>query len=145
MSAVHFPEAVNLSFASHHNGQPSPLDPVSIVSSSSTATNPKSADDRQCSIRGCNKLLLPDSGNLRMCDTCRTRHRVYANTKRAKRKMEKAALGQWEPDISTEDVAAWIPDSPILNEPGSSQASSVVRNVPRTTDGNGHEVSRFAS
>jgi hypothetical protein len=28
-----------------------------------------------------------------MCDVCRGRHRVYATTKRAKRKMEKAAVG----------------------------------------------------
>jgi hypothetical protein len=140
MSAVHFPEAANLSFASHHNGQPSPLDTVSVVSSPS-ATNPKSANDRQCSIRGCNKLVLPDSGHLRMCDTCRTRHRVYANTKRAKRKMEKA---EWDHDIGTEDVAAWIPNSPILNAPGSSRESSAAQNVPRNASGNGHEVSHFA-
>lgn len=27
-----------------------------------------------------------------MCDACRSRHRIYASTKRAKRKLEKAAI-----------------------------------------------------
>ena len=47
---------------------------------------------RYCSVRGCTSILPQGYGN-KMCDTCRGRHRIYASTKRAKRKMEKAALG----------------------------------------------------
>ncbi|PCH44922.1 hypothetical protein WOLCODRAFT_165497 [Wolfiporia cocos MD-104 SS10] len=47
---------------------------------------------RHCSVRGCNKPLQFDYKH-KMCEECRGRHRVYANTKRAKRKMEKAAMG----------------------------------------------------
>ena len=43
-----------------------------------------------CSVRGCKGHVLPDSRN-KMCDDCRGRHRIYANTKRARRKLEKAA------------------------------------------------------
>lgn len=52
---------------------------------------------RYCSVRGCTSVLPLDYGN-KMCDVCRSRHRIYASTKRAKRKMEKAALGSgWTP------------------------------------------------
>lgn len=54
---------------------------------------------RYCSVRGCTSVLPLNYGN-KMCDMCRGRHRVYASTKRAKRKMEKAALGMqngWTP------------------------------------------------
>ncbi|THH09620.1 hypothetical protein EW146_g8635 [Bondarzewia mesenterica] len=47
---------------------------------------------RHCSVKGCSKAL-PVGYTLKMCDACRGRHRIYANTKRAKRKMEKAAVG----------------------------------------------------
>ena len=43
-----------------------------------------------CSVRGCKGHVLPESRN-KMCDDCRGRHRTYANTKRARRKLEKAA------------------------------------------------------
>ena len=46
---------------------------------------------KQCSVKGCNETLSSDDTN-KMCDGCRGRHRIYANTKRAKRKLEKAAL-----------------------------------------------------
>ena len=51
---------------------------------------------RRCSVKGCSKLL-PDAYALKMCDACRGRHRIYANTKRAKRKQEKAAVGAAQP------------------------------------------------
>ncbi|KAF5383235.1 hypothetical protein D9615_004919 [Tricholomella constricta] len=46
---------------------------------------------RTCSVRGCSQPLLPESTN-KMCEACRGRHRVYASTKRARRKLEKAAV-----------------------------------------------------
>lgn len=46
---------------------------------------------KQCSVKGCTETLTSDDTN-KMCDGCRSRHRVYANTKRARRKLEKAAL-----------------------------------------------------
>jgi hypothetical protein len=52
-----------------------------------------SINARKCSVRGCTKMIPSGSDN-KMCEMCRSRHRVYATTKRAKRKMEKAALSQ---------------------------------------------------
>lgn len=46
---------------------------------------------RRCSVKGC-PIELPAGSNLKMCDGCRGRHRMYATTKRRRRKMEKAAL-----------------------------------------------------
>jgi hypothetical protein len=46
---------------------------------------------KQCSVKGCTETLTSDDTN-KMCDGCRSRHRVYANTKRARRKLEKAAI-----------------------------------------------------
>lgn len=46
---------------------------------------------KQCSVKGCTETLTSDDTN-KMCDACRSRHRVYANTKRARRKLEKAAI-----------------------------------------------------
>ncbi|PPR05072.1 hypothetical protein CVT24_010259 [Panaeolus cyanescens] len=54
---------------------------------------PTSPSGRLCSVRGCPTIL--DEGDMnKMCQHCRGRHRIYASTKRAKRKMEKAALAQ---------------------------------------------------
>lgn len=72
---------------------------------------------RYCSVRGCTSVLPPNYGN-KMCEVCRGRHRVYASTKRAKRKMEKAALGMQNGWIPTED------DLPP-NEPSSSPTANV--------------------
>ncbi|KAK7683193.1 hypothetical protein QCA50_013866 [Cerrena zonata] len=47
---------------------------------------------RQCSVRGCTTTLAPEYPQ-KMCEACRGRHRVYASTKRRKRKMEKQAIG----------------------------------------------------
>ena len=64
--------------------------PLSIPKSPGT-TNNDTSETKQCSVRGCT-LLLPLSSSNKMCETCRGRHRVYASTKRARRKMEKAAV-----------------------------------------------------
>ena len=45
-----------------------------------------------CSVRGCTAVLPMDYTH-KMCESCRGRHRIYASTKRAKRKQEKAMLG----------------------------------------------------
>ncbi|KAI0264603.1 hypothetical protein BC834DRAFT_881619 [Gloeopeniophorella convolvens] len=65
-------------------------------------------DLRKCSVKGCGKDLPPDY-NLKMCEVCRGRHRKYAITKRAKRKLEKAAIGAQR--IGNEDgrVVTWMP------------------------------------
>lgn len=46
---------------------------------------------KKCSVKGCTNALSPDDTN-KMCDGCRSRHRIYASTKRARRKLEKAAI-----------------------------------------------------
>lgn len=46
---------------------------------------------KQCSVKGCTSTLSFNDPN-RMCGGCRSRHRIYASTKRAKRKLEKAAI-----------------------------------------------------
>jgi hypothetical protein len=46
---------------------------------------------RECSVRGCKSPIAPDA-TTKMCEACRERHRVYATTKRARRKMEKAYM-----------------------------------------------------
>ncbi|KAH9477548.1 hypothetical protein JR316_0009770 [Psilocybe cubensis] len=46
---------------------------------------------KHCSVRGCTQFV-PDDSQHKMCDTCRGRHRIYASTKRARRKLEKAAI-----------------------------------------------------
>ena len=73
---------------------------------------------RYCSVRGCTSVLPPNYGN-KMCEVCRGRHRVYASTKRAKRKMEKAALGLQN---------GWIPteDDPHPSEPSSSSPANLI-------------------
>ena len=63
-----------------------------------------------CSVRGCS-TVLPYEYTHKMCETCRSRHRTYASTKRAKRKQEKAMLGAqagavWMPSGSSGDVDA---------------------------------------
>lgn len=46
---------------------------------------------------------MPDYAR-KMCEACRGRHRTYASTKRAKRKMEKAALR-----AQRGQTVAWMP------------------------------------
>lgn len=49
-----------------------------------------------CSVKGCSSVL-PDYYGLKMCEDCRSKHRFYASTKRAKRRKEKEAVsaGGW--------------------------------------------------
>jgi len=44
-----------------------------------------------------------------MCEMCRGRHRIYATTKRAKRKLEKAAVSQGMPQLLTVPQTVWVP------------------------------------
>lgn len=52
---------------------------------------PAQQDTRQCSVRGCSNPVPTTSTN-KMCEVCRGRHRIYATTKRARRKLEKAVV-----------------------------------------------------
>ncbi|OBZ78430.1 hypothetical protein A0H81_02394 [Grifola frondosa] len=84
---------------------------------------------RQCSVRGCGAVLSPNY-ELKMCEGCRGRHRVYATTKRAKRKMEKALLG-----AQNGAPVVWMPpdDAGEEEEPESVSAPSPTRpRVSRT-------------
>jgi len=75
--------------------------PVTYDSNSGSPT-------RTCSVRGCIKTIPSDSDN-KMCETCRGRHRIYATTKRAKRKLEKAAVSQGMPQLLTAPQTVWVP------------------------------------
>ncbi|KAI0795385.1 hypothetical protein C8Q75DRAFT_447438 [Abortiporus biennis] len=77
---------------------------------------------RRCSVRGCSKVLAPDYA-LKMCEQCREKHRIYANTKRAKRKLEKAALG-------TQTGVTWVPSNVHENNPQSSPHGQHVSESP---------------
>lgn len=110
----------------------SPTDRQS-VNTSTTATvininpgNPGSYDlgdspssrPRKCSVRGCVAVMPTDTSN-KMCDACRGRHRIYAMTKRAKRKMEKEALNQQGVALlSTERPpgTVWLPENPAIED-----------------------------
>lgn len=64
------------------------------------------SDPRLCSVKGCSSSLPADYPH-KMCEECRGRHRVYAMTKRAKRKMEKALLNGSSPQNGQNVV--WMP------------------------------------
>ena len=77
-----------------------------------------------------------------MCDVCRGRHRVYAMTKRAKRKMEKEALTQQSVALlSTEQPpgTVWLPENPEHddepNNEGSISATRGTSQIPAQTTG----------
>jgi hypothetical protein len=81
-------------------------------------TSQSSETPRKCSVRGCVAVMSQGSTN-KMCDACRGRHRVYAMTKRAKRKMEKAAINQQSAALlSTEQPPGtiWMPENPELED-----------------------------
>ncbi|KAH9835202.1 uncharacterized protein C8Q71DRAFT_108631 [Rhodofomes roseus] len=90
-----------------------------IVAQDSPPSHP-AGPPRYCTVKGCTVILLSDYLH-KMCEACRGRHRVYAMTKRAKRKMEKAALGShggqpviWMPQddaIEDEDDEGEAPQS----------------------------------
>ena len=59
-----------------------------------------------CSVKGCSAPLPPRYPH-KMCDECRGRHRIYATTKRAKRKLEKALINN---NIQSGQPVVWMPD-----------------------------------
>ena len=66
---------------------------------------------RRCSVRACTTPLA-DNYNMKMCEECRGKHRIYANTKRQKRKAEKMAL------VAQPGPVVWMPSgSPEIEEP----------------------------
>lgn len=71
-------------------------------------------DERQCSVRGCHRALSADSAN-KMCLPCREKHRTYASTKRARRKLEKAAM-EGQTIVPVEQIpgsTAWMPAAEV--------------------------------
>ena len=90
------------------------------------AATPSNAPDRSCSVKGCANVLASGYAH-KMCEVCRGRHRVYAMTKRAKRKMEKAVLNG---SASGEQTVAWMPQDDVASgqqaqqpEPGPSSSA----------------------
>ena len=69
---------------------------------------------RRCSVKGCGKDLAPEYA-LKMCEACRGRHRKYANTKRAKRKQEKAAVGAQRVGQDDGRVVTWMPQDHLVS------------------------------
>ncbi|KAK0203931.1 hypothetical protein DFS33DRAFT_1335526 [Desarmillaria ectypa] len=72
---------------------------------------------RRCTVRGCGQMLDAASPN-KMCESCRGKHRVYASTKRARRKLEKAAISG-QTIIPIEQIpgsTAWMPGNGNVNE-----------------------------
>jgi hypothetical protein len=70
---------------------PSEVLSTSLPSTVTFAGEEGDGEPRPCSVRGCTSMTT--GVGKKMCDVCRGRHRVYASTKRAKRKLEKAAAG----------------------------------------------------
>lgn len=71
---------------------------------------PASTLSRICSVRGCSFVIEAASTN-KMCLACRGKHRIYASTKRTRRKLEKAAV-QGQTIMPVEQIpgsAAWMP------------------------------------
>jgi hypothetical protein len=72
---------------------------------------------RICSVKNCSNQLSVDY-NRKMCEVCRGRHRIYASTKRAKRKMEKIAAGMQNAGAIDGQAVFMPPDAPpALAEP----------------------------
>ncbi|KAK0473753.1 hypothetical protein IW261DRAFT_1503266 [Armillaria novae-zelandiae] len=72
---------------------------------------------RRCTVRGCGQMLDANSPN-KMCESCRGKHRRYASTKRARRKLEKAAISG-QTIIPIEQIpgsTAWMPGNATVNE-----------------------------
>jgi hypothetical protein len=94
--------------------------PATIETPDSAHEGPPESTDsgktRQCTVRGCTKMISSESGN-KMCETCRGRHRTYATTKRAKRKMEKAAVASqsFGHCHGEQRAAIWIAVNPSPN------------------------------
>lgn len=65
---------------------------------------------RRCTVKGCQRPIELESPN-KMCESCRGKHRIYASTKRARRKLEKAAVSG-QTVVPVEQIpgsAAWMP------------------------------------
>ncbi|PIL27605.1 hypothetical protein GSI_10756 [Ganoderma sinense ZZ0214-1] len=75
------------------------------VANNITNTHHDDGSPKRCSVKGCSSSLSPDYPH-KMCEECRGRHRVYAMTKRAKRKMEKALLNG---SAQNGQPVAWMP------------------------------------
>jgi len=101
--------------------------------------NPLSTESelpRRCSVRGCVSIIPADSTN-KMCEACRGRHRVYAMTKRAKRKMEKEALTQQSVALlSTEQPPGtiWLPETPELDDEQQEPINESISGMARETN-----------
>ena len=97
-------------------------------------THHDDSNPKRCSVKGCSAPLNPDYPH-KMCEECRGRHRVYAMTKRAKRKMEKALLngsaqnGQpvaWMPPDDAAETEEELPGQPSEPVAGSSRQFEVI-------------------
>ena len=87
---------------------------AAVAASSGRNANGDDPDVRICSVKGCS-AQLPEGYTNKMCEECRGRHRVYAMTKRAKRKMEKALLNG---SAAQNGQVVWMPqDEGIQHEP----------------------------
>ncbi|KAF9004746.1 hypothetical protein BDQ17DRAFT_410393 [Cyathus striatus] len=81
-------------------------------------TSPSTSSEmKQCTVRGCSQMVPIASPN-KMCETCRGRHRIYASTKRARRKMEKAVVAARNAEALGLPVPAGIT---LTTQPGLSQ------------------------
>lgn len=123
----------NISSMAGEEGSPT-SDAHAAISPSAEAYVP-----RKCSVRGCVAIMPAETTN-KMCEACRGRHRVYAMTKRAKRKMEKEALNQQGVALLSNEQppgTVWLPENPEVED---DDAGSWVRR-PDTTPGQSAEVS----
>ena len=77
-----------MAFYSQHAYYPSPTQQHALPQQESQDLPEPS--NRKCSVKNC-PIVLDSDYNGKMCQECRGRHRIYASTKRAKRKMEKLA------------------------------------------------------
>lgn len=104
------------------------VSPEISEASTSNPTSPVSnpgAGEKRCSVRRCPRLVSADA-KTKMCERCRGKHRVYAVTKRAKRKMEKAAIleeatGIPAEPLPTQNKAKPVAESQSLRETQPSQ------------------------
>ncbi|KZT10346.1 uncharacterized protein LAESUDRAFT_721683 [Laetiporus sulphureus 93-53] len=96
---------------------------------------------RYCSVRGCGNELIPGYTG-KMCEVCRGRHRIYASTKRAKRKMEKAAMG-----AQNGQPVVWMPsdDNVEDNEPVVEQTPASFVYASSTWDHSAIDPALFSS
>ncbi|KAI0360577.1 hypothetical protein OH77DRAFT_1418542 [Trametes cingulata] len=100
-------------------------------------------DAKRCSVKGCAVLLAPGYPH-KMCEECRGRHRIYATTKRAKRKMEKALLnsaqtGQpvvWMPEDDAAQQEREMPPPPSEPVAGPSRPYEPPSQIPQINDEN---------